>query len=60
MAALLGLFLIVPLSTWADTGRFRAALEAAKGYGLYWLAIGVCVALGHVLYWLADMVGLTS
>lgn len=41
LAALLGLFLIVPAVTWIATGSWSRAKEAAKGYGL---------VLGIVLY----------
>lgn len=34
VGGLAGLFAIVPLCTWADTGSLRAAWEAAKGYGV--------------------------
>jgi hypothetical protein len=33
IGAVLALFAIVPLSTWAATGRWRDALRAAREYG---------------------------
>ncbi|VTU25363.1 hypothetical protein H4CHR_01579 [Variovorax sp. PBS-H4] len=33
IAALVALFSIAPLATWAATGRWRAAVEAARAYG---------------------------
>ena len=44
-----GLFSIVPLATWAATGSWRRALEAAKGYGVMWLFMGGVMAVGGVI-----------
>ena len=44
-----GLFSIVPLATWAATGSWRHALEAAKGYGVMWLFMGGVMAVGGLI-----------
>jgi hypothetical protein len=49
IAGLAGLFSIVPLATWAATGSWRRALEAARGYGALWLAMGGLAAVGAVI-----------
>lgn len=46
LAAIAGLFSIVPLAAWAATGRWRAAVEAAKGYGR---AMGLLLVLAAVI-----------
>lgn len=49
------LFAIVPLSVWAATGRWRAALEAAKGYGLWWAIVGAGMLTGAVIGWVCAL-----
>ena len=49
VAGMAGLFSIVPLATWAATGSWRRALEAAKGYGVMWLFMSGIMAVGGVI-----------
>jgi hypothetical protein len=51
VATMLGIFLIVPLCILGATGNFRAAVDAAKGYGKFWLLAFAFAALG----WLASL-----
>lgn len=44
-----GLFSIVPLATWWATGNWRAALEAAKGYGAMWLFVAGAAVVGALI-----------
>jgi hypothetical protein len=53
VAALLGLFALVPLSAWAATGRWREAVRAARGYAIVLAVLGSV----SVLAFIASLIG---
>lgn len=56
LAALLGLFLIVPAVTWLATRSWSRTKEAAKGYGI---VLGIVLygplALGALVAWVMSL-----
>lgn len=53
IAVIVGLLSIVPLSTWAATGRFKDAMHALRGY---LPCLGIMLGLAGVIV-LADFIG---